>query len=637
MAKGQSISNKVLSAYLSSPVSFQGFFNSLSEVKQYKLEAEAGFPRYESNYSALLADRKEKLGLITGAPIWLTVYLSLKENIGIGKPSLRLEFSSNQELLEWSRVHQIDTIQPASKSGKAFKAAIKVDEPREPEPEQEPEPELENLVKWVPLKDIHEAKQLFQNRQDDFSKESVKRILKAVETGTFKWESLDPIILWLNPTDGKLYILSGHSRTQAFRELAKQKAKVDGRPFTAIPAKVTNVSLEEAKEIALNSNTLSTKETELERANYYRGKRIAGTSKKELEVEVRDKEGKNAVYILNLSYLNPNGSTVLGLLQMAEAEDVTNKQIIQTIADWIGEARRKFEDLNNSHEEEIYKWLFGGAYGTGPSKLSSKVAFMQRITDLMQRRLLEPKEAPLNIENRIVKNPLQADYDRELEAAEMEVRQAEKTVTEKRRYLVGGGASPEAIERAMQIPELELQAAIRRLEQLKADKGKVRDAVRNQPSLFGLEPDYYLTSLGKRYYSISQFVFDCVGGLIKSSEYLIIGYLNNETQDLIEYRTGINLEGFVINLTAENAKHIFKEHFTTKKPRPWQVQEFDKIPRLLKEKALVSKVEKVNNSFQLLLTVFDISFIVEIPTSISQKKERLTIITAYKTEQGLFS
>jgi len=410
-----------------------------------------------------------------------------------------------------------------------------------------------------------------------------------------------------------------------------------GKPFTSIPAKISRVSLAEAKEIALNSNTLSTKESDLERANYYRAKRFSGIGRKELEAEVRDKEGKNAVYILNLSYLNPNGSTILGLQQMQEAEDVTNKQIIQTIADWIGEARRKFEDLNNSHEEESYNWLFGGAYGTSSSKLSSKVAFMQRITDLMQRRLMEPKDAPLNIENRIVKNPLQADYDRELESAEAEVKAAERTVADKRRYLVEGGATTQAIERALEIPELELQAAIRRLGQIKADKGKVREAVRSQPSLFGLEPDYYLTSSGKRYYSLSQFVFDCVGGLIKSSDYLMLGYLNEETQEIIEYRTDTEIEGYIINLTTESAKHIFKEHFTTKKPRPWQVQEFDKIPRLLKEKATISKVEKVNNSFQLLITVFDISFIVELPTSISQKKKRLTIITAYKTEQGLFS
>ncbi|NCX95785.1 MAG: hypothetical protein EBX41_05120 [Chitinophagia bacterium] len=547
-----------------------------------------------------------------------------KTKEGIGKPSLRLEFESNQELLEWSKIHQIDTIKPASKSGKAFKASIKVDEPREPEPIHEPD----SLVRWVPLKEIHEAKQLFQNRQDDYSKESVKRILKAVEAGTFRWESLDPITLWVNPVDGLLYILSGHSRTQAFRELAKLKKKVDGKPFTSIPAKISRVSLAEAKEIALNSNTLSTKESDLERANYYRAKRFSGIGRKELEAEVRDKEGKNAVYILNLSYLNPNGSTILGLQQMQEAEDVTNKQIIQTIADWIGEARRKFEDLNNSHEEEIYNWLFGGAYGTGPSKLSSKVAFMQRITDLMQRRLMEPKDAPLNIENRIVKNPLQADYDKELEAAEAEVKAAERTVAEKRRYLVEGGATTQAIERALEIPELELQAAIRRLGQLKADKGKVREAVRSQPSLFGLEPAKYVSFTGKHYNSLYQFILDGKEGLLDKTDYLIIGAVPKLFGEEILKETGIDCRDFSINLCATDAVHIFK-HFTSSDSHPWEKEEFDSLPMYIKQLRLndFKKVgqeihfsSKINNS--------SIGFIIAFINS--KKKARVRLITAYK-------
>jgi len=630
MAQGQRASNKGLNLYLGSPGDFQGFFNNLPQAKQFKLEADAGFPRYESNYDALLEKRKDELGLLPEAPTWLATYLGLKDNIGIGKPSLRLEFANNQELLEWSKVHQIDTLQPASKSGKAFKASIKVDEPREPEPVQEPEPahEPDSLVKWVPLKEIHEAKQLFQNRQDDYSKESVKRILKAVEAGTFRWESLDPITLWVNPVDGLLYILSGHSRTQAFRELAKLKKKVYGKLFTSIPAKISRVSLAEAKEIALNSNTLSTKESDLERANYYRAKRFSGIGRKELEAEVRDKEGKNAVYILNLSYLNPNGSTILGLQQMQEAEDVTNKQIIQTIADWIGEARRKFEDLNNSHEEEIYNWLFGGAYGTGPSKLSSKVAFIQRITDLMQRRLMEPKDAPLNIENRIVKNPLQADYDRELEAAEAEVKAAERTVADKRRYLVEGGATTQAIERALEIPELELQAAIRRLGQLKADKGKVKEAVRSQPSLFGLEPANYVSFTGKHYNSLYQFILDGKEGLLDKTDYLIIGEVPKFFGEEILKETGIDCRGFSINLCATDAVHIFK-HFTSSDSHPWEKEEFDSLPMYIKQLRLndFKKVgqeihfsSKINNS--------SIGFIIAFINS--KKKARVRLITAYK-------
>ena len=75
-------------------------------------------------------------------------------------------------------------------------------------------------VYLVDIKEIGFDRKLFQNREEEYSEESVQRIIQAVQEGAFKFEVFDPILLWKRP-DGRLIVLSGHSRTEAFSRLAK--------------------------------------------------------------------------------------------------------------------------------------------------------------------------------------------------------------------------------------------------------------------------------------------------------------------------------------------------------------------------------------------------------------------------------
>ncbi|RME00923.1 MAG: hypothetical protein D6816_13050, partial [Bacteroidetes bacterium] len=147
----------------------------------------------------------------------------------------------------------------------------------------------------VPLDDLHTNEEWFQNRAQAFSTRSVENIVNAYLDGKFQWAQFDPITAWHNPADGRLYIISGHSRTEAFRRLCAMGASVDGRSFCEIPTKIVRgISLEEAQRLAMESNTLATPETDIERARYYRRMREQGVPESQIKADAKRMEGRNA-------------------------------------------------------------------------------------------------------------------------------------------------------------------------------------------------------------------------------------------------------------------------------------------------------------------------------------------------------
>jgi hypothetical protein len=211
-------------------------------------------------------------------------------------------------------------------------------------------------VQFINLEKISVAHEWFQNRAAAFSTRSVENIIEAVQSGSFRWANMDAITVWENPQDGKYYVLSGHSRFQAFRSLCAASKTAEGRAFCAIPAKVTMATLAEAKKIALESNTLATKETATERATFYRRQRTAGMGAKELETLAKRLEGRNANTVVAFSYLNQTGKTWAGVLALSSGQ-ADSKNIITSVGRWIGNARRRFPQLTNFHEDELYNWL----------------------------------------------------------------------------------------------------------------------------------------------------------------------------------------------------------------------------------------------------------------------------------------
>lgn len=180
-------------------------------------------------------------------------------------------------------------------------------------------------VYLVPLEEVFFARDLFQNREHEYSEESVQRIIEAVEMGTFRMEVFDPVLLWKH--EGKLFVLSGHSRTEAFTRLAD----LGLIEFQKIPAKVITATLDDARRIALESNTLNTRETDSERAAYYRQLLIDEVPAAEVTAAAKKNEGTNAARIMNYAYLNPNGLTMTALKAL-EGKDPTSQENVKNVA-----------------------------------------------------------------------------------------------------------------------------------------------------------------------------------------------------------------------------------------------------------------------------------------------------------------
>lgn len=113
----------------------------------------------------------------------------------------------------------------------------------------------------IPLQDVHTDEKRFQNRKKQFSQASFDEMVNNFDPNAF-----DPINVWQAPTDHRYYVLSGHSRLAAFRELNKRH----GDKFAKIPARIITGIEQYAIDYARNSHSRSTPEEIWERAKYYR-------------------------------------------------------------------------------------------------------------------------------------------------------------------------------------------------------------------------------------------------------------------------------------------------------------------------------------------------------------------------------
>lgn len=352
------------------------------------------------------------------------------------------------------------------------------------------------LIQDVPLTQINTRPEWFQNRADAYSTRSVENIVSAVLENRFVWSNFDPIQLW-KADDGKLYILSGHSRKEAFKRLADMGASYDGRTFDSIPAKIeTGLTLEQAQQVARESNTLGTPETVLERAAYYRRLRQTGnTTLRQLDEAAKRTEGRNAATVLALSFLNTGGKTYRAL-EALQAGDETSRGNLENIARWIGNARKSFPMLTDAHENEIYDWLVtGGGYGTSRGQISSERDFKAELQKIIFKRTefgVFNQDEPLNILNSRYTSPVEAEYNRQLSEKQAEIRELEKEQKEKtRRY---ASASREDFRRIMQPVEAALRIKRQELQNLLLKKNDVLDAAKNQTSLFGFRRIYRRTA-----------------------------------------------------------------------------------------------------------------------------------------------
>ena len=251
-------------------------------------------------------------------------------------------------------------------------------------------------VKTIPLTDLYTDEKRFQNRKK-LNEEIVENIVN-----NFKPTDLDPLVVWYDEKQGKTFVLAGHHRYEALKRLGHKNVPVkyanDDYPTEAD-------AIRYAKEI---SNANRTLEEPYERAAIYRKYRDEGYSEKEIN-EKANIEGKNRSYILNLSCLNPKGSTMSTLVQFSQTQSKADKNEIERIADWIGQARRNAPELTNAHEQEMFDFLMNKE---ASKRTSTKAKFLEYVRACWNP--FAPSE-PLNLARMKYQSEGEKQYDEEVE------------------------------------------------------------------------------------------------------------------------------------------------------------------------------------------------------------------------------
>jgi hypothetical protein len=351
--------------------------------------------------------------------------------------------------------------------------------------------QTQTVVESMRLQLIHANTDLFQNREAEYSQSSVDRIIAAIKDGSFSWGVFDPVLLWRRPADGKLFILSGHSRTHAFRLASQLGLTASGKSFDSIPAKVIETDEKNARQIAHESNVLATQETDVERSNYYRLKRTQdGLSHSELSKLAKKNEGRNAIYILNLSFLNPEGFAIDNL-RLFDSADETSRNSLRSIADWTGEARRRFQVLTDAHETEIAKWLLDEGFGNKAGQLSSKSRFMERLNAAVMKATefgVFASDKSLNLARNIGKSDIEIEHDERVSIARKEQAESQKMLTDKvievERAKTRNSITNELAAKVIEKYRLMLVNATAKLTELVGQRFDILKAASSQVALF---------------------------------------------------------------------------------------------------------------------------------------------------------
>ena len=274
-----------------------------------------------------------------------------------------------------------------------------------------------------PIKEINTDEKRFQNRTE-LDKEQLKQI-----KDNWNDNELDPVVIWKDK-DGKTYLLAGHHRLEAAKQLGKKT--IVSRYFKGTEAEAITYAKEK-------SNANRTMEQPFDRAKIYRKMREDGAKPKEIRTAL-ETEGKNKVYVENLSYLNPTGKVMTMLKSLRDAGDKQTARITEQVADWIGDARKFFPELTDAHETELYDWLVNKH---ALDKIKTKTEFNQRLTRVADAIRMNPEE-PLNLEHKQTFGTLETEKNNQIAKVAGEIKELEKerkdkstATTEKRLSEIG--------------------------------------------------------------------------------------------------------------------------------------------------------------------------------------------------------
>jgi len=186
-------------------------------------------------------------------------------------------------------------------------------------------------------KDVNVDTKRFQPREGEVGTATVEGIKEALDPAKLQ---AHPLVVWKDPVDGKYYILEGHSRNKGLAELNIKDRKV-------LEFKGTE---EEAIKFAEESN-LATPHTFIEDVRIFKRMRDKDKkTKKQLKAQWGDRYNKLEAY----THLDPNGK----FMEIVSQEAKDSFPYIEQKARMVGQIRKEFPELTNTHEKQMFDALY---------------------------------------------------------------------------------------------------------------------------------------------------------------------------------------------------------------------------------------------------------------------------------------
>ncbi len=256
-------------------------------------------------------------------------------------------------------------------------------------------------IKTLSISKVFTDIKRFQNREE-LDQDVVNNIVTNYDKTQF-----DPIIIWFDLKQKKYFILAGHHRFEA-KKLLKHKT-IDVKIAKYTEAQAVKFAIEE-------SNNNRTMEQPFERAKIYKKLFEAGTSKTQLKVKAKENESNNATKVLNLAFLSSTGIVIQTLKSLKKTPDAQSQELINTIADWIGNARFNNDKLTNAHESEMFTFL---SVKENNQLFKNRTEFLHKVSSLTG--MFFDYQTPLNLERFKNKTIGQSAYDVEMKELKIKV------------------------------------------------------------------------------------------------------------------------------------------------------------------------------------------------------------------------
>lgn len=308
-------------------------------------------------------------------------------------------------------------------------------------------------VKNIAREKIAVVPDLFQGRQTEYSEDTVNKI---VNEGYDKTD--EPIVVWWSDEKNKYVVISGHSRWEA----SKRLYKAGDTSLSKMPVKVFLGDEDEAINYAvLESNRAGTAEGIKSDIAAYKKAITAGYNRKKLSGLFKPESYLNQIQLL--SYLNPDGR----FLENIGSSSEKSFPYLRRNAEWVGTLRKQYPAITNSHETEMFKYLY--------NKDGLRVA-KQKFFDLVQKKVQSfffDASKPLNLSNVVSTNAVTdpgrqkvKEIEQEIEKLNRERVRKEETLARAKRE--GITAAVEKLERDLKGINRVIREKVERKQQLES-------------------------------------------------------------------------------------------------------------------------------------------------------------------------